>query len=69
MCFFQQPQQQTMQQVAAVPSVNSEDAKRRRQQQTVLNERQRGRAASVLTSPLGDPSFGQSVNRTVLVGV
>jgi hypothetical protein len=25
--------------------------------------------ATVLTSPLGDPNFGQNINRTVLTGV
>lgn len=68
MCFFQQPDRaaQTVQQT---PSINSEDARRRRQQQTMLNQQQRGRAATVLTSPLGDPNFGQAINRTTLVAV
>jgi len=66
MCFFQQPQ---LPKTVATPSVNNEDSRRRRAQQTALNDQQRGRAATVLTSPLGDPNFGQSLNRTVLVGV
>ncbi|HWU19374.1 MAG TPA: hypothetical protein VN155_16960 [Devosia sp.] len=66
MCFFQQPQ---LPQQVATPSVNNEEARRRRAQQTAANEQQSGRAATVLTSPLGDPNFGQNINRTVLVGV
>jgi hypothetical protein len=66
MCFFQQPQ---MPQTVATPSVNSEDARRRRAQQTAVNDQQQGRAATVLTSPLGDPNFGRNINRTTLVGV
>lgn len=66
MCFFQQPQ---LPQPVATPSVNSEEARRRRAQQTAANEQQSGRASTVLTSPLGDPNFGQNINRTVLVGV
>ena len=65
MCFFSQPQ---LPKTVATPSVNSEDARRRRAQQSLLNDQQRGRAATILTSPLGDPNYGQSVNRTVLVG-
>lgn len=66
MCFFQQPQ---LPDPAPQPTVNNEEARRRRAQQMALNQQQRGRAATVLTSPLGDPSFGQSVNRTTLVGI
>lgn len=67
MCFFSQPQ--AAQTVTKTPSVNNEDARRRRAQQAALNDQQRGRAATVLTSPLGDPNFGRAINRTTLVGV
>jgi hypothetical protein len=66
MCFFQQPK---LPDPVAQPSANSDDARRRRAQQSALNQQQQGRASTVLTSPLGDPNFGTSVNRTVLVGV
>lgn len=66
MCFFEQPK---MPEAVAQPSAQSEDARRRRAQQAAANSQQRGRAATVLTSPLGDPTYGQSVNRTTLVGV
>lgn len=66
MCFFQQTQAPATQ---AQPSTNTEEARRRRAQQTAANQQQQGRAATVLTSPLGDPSYGQSVNRTTLVGI
>lgn len=68
MCFFSQPTAAAPA-VAKSPSANSEDARRRRAQQTALNDQQRGRAATVLTTPLGDPNFGRAVNRTTLVGV
>jgi hypothetical protein len=67
MCFFSQPTQAPA--TVRTPSVNSEDARRRRAQQMAANEQQRGRAATVLTTPLGDPNFGRSINRTTLVGV
>lgn len=67
MCFFQQPTMAPA--TVKTPSVNTEDARRRRAQQTALNDQQRGRAATVLTTPLGDPNFGRSINRTTLVGV
>jgi hypothetical protein len=66
MCFFQTPRVPAAQEV---PSANSEEARRRRAQQQALNEQQQGRAATILTTPLGDPNFGRNVNRTVLVGV
>lgn len=68
MCFFNPPAASTPR-TTSVPSVNSEDARRRRSQQALLNDRQRGRAATVLTTPLGDPNFGNAINRTTLVGV
>lgn len=53
----------------SAPSRESEEARRRVRQQQQANETQRGRRATILTSPLGDPGFGQQVNRTVLTGM
>lgn len=65
MCFFQPPPTPSTPQT---PSEDSEAARRRRAEQMAMNEQQQGRAATILTTPLGDPNFGRNVNRTVLAG-
>lgn len=52
----------------AVPSKTAEDAQRRRANELETSRQQQGRAATIITSPLGDPSFGQNVKRTQLSG-
>lgn len=51
-----------------VPSAQSDDAKARRQEQDQINQQQQGRAATILTTPLGDPNFGKNLKRTVVSG-
>jgi hypothetical protein len=51
-----------------VPSKDAEDAKARRATEAEISRQQQGRAATIITSPLGDPSFGQNVKRTQLSG-
>lgn len=51
-----------------VPSAQADAAKARRQEQDQLNQQQQGRAATILTTPLGDPNFGQNINRTMISG-
>lgn len=52
-----------------VPNKNAEDAKRRRAAEAQAAEASQGRQATIITSPLGDPSFGENVKRTRLGGV
>ncbi|KFB11037.1 hypothetical protein [Nitratireductor basaltis] len=52
-----------------VPSASSEEAKRRRANEVAANEAAKGRSATIITSPLGDPSYGQNVRRTQLGGL
>lgn len=49
-----------------IPSADNDEARRRRAAQQAQNQAQRGRAATIITSPLGDPGFGQNVRRTSL---
>lgn len=51
-----------------VPSAQADAAKARRQQQQQINAQSQGRAATILTTPLGDPNFGKNINRTVIGG-
>lgn len=51
-----------------VPSAEAEDAKRRRANETLQQEAQQGRQATIITSPLGDPNFGKNINKTQLGG-
>lgn len=51
-----------------MPSKEAEDAKRRRANEAVASEQQAGRAATIITSPLGVSSFGEDVKRTKLGG-
>jgi len=51
-----------------VPSADSEEARARRAKEVDAARRQRGRAATILNTPLGDPSYGQSIRRTQLGG-
>lgn len=51
-----------------VPSKNAEDAQRRRANELAANRQARGREATIITSPLGDPDFGQNVRRTQIGG-
>lgn len=51
-----------------VPSKDAEDAQRRRANEAEISRQQQGRAATIITSPLGDPNFGQNVRRTQIAG-
>lgn len=51
-----------------VPSKSAEDAQRRRAAEAEISRQQQGRAATIITSPLGDPNFGRDVRRTQLMG-
>jgi hypothetical protein len=51
-----------------VPSKNAEEASARRAEVAMQARQARGREATIITSPLGDPGFGQDVRRTRLAG-
>lgn len=51
-----------------VPNKNAEDAQRRRIAEQQMNEAQQGRAATIITSPLGDPNFGKNIQRSTISG-
>jgi hypothetical protein len=51
-----------------VPSRASEEAKSRRANEMMTNAASQGRAATVITTPLGDPNFGKNVQRTTIGG-
>lgn len=52
-----------------VPDANAQEAKTRRANEMIAAEQQRGRAATVLNTPLGDPNYGEDVRRTRLGGI
>lgn len=52
-----------------VPDANAEEAKTRRANEMIAAEQQRGRAATILNTPLGDPNYGEDVRRTRLGGI
>ena len=51
-----------------VPDANAEEARARRANERIAAEQQRGRAATILNTPLGDPNYGRQINRTQLSG-
>lgn len=51
-----------------VPSAMAEDAKRRREMEMAASRQAQGRAATVVSSPLGDPNYGKNVTRVTLGG-
>lgn len=51
-----------------VPDADAEAARSRRAAEVEANRAQRGRAATIVTSPLGDPGFGDNIRRTMLGG-
>lgn len=51
-----------------VPSKSAEDAQRRLLAESEQSRRQQGRAATIITSPLGDPNYGKNVQKTKLGG-
>lgn len=65
MCFFQTPD---VPKVPNVPSKQADEARARVANEMLASQQAQGRAATVLTTPLGDSSFGQSVKRTKLGG-
>ena len=66
MCFT--PDEPEVPEPPPVPSAESEEARTRRANQMVQAEQQRGRAATILNTPLGDPGYGQNVRRTQIGG-
>ena len=66
MCFsFKTPE---VPKAPPVPSKNAEDAQRRRANVAAQAEQAQGRAATIITSPLGDVGYGENVRRTSLAG-
>lgn len=63
MC-FETPKVETPK--ARVPRRDNTEAKRRRRNEEENNRIQAGRAATIATTPLGDPGFGQSIRRATL---
>lgn len=51
-----------------VPSKNAEAAQARRAELVRQAEQAQGRSATIITSPLGDPGFGENIRRTRLTG-
>lgn len=51
-----------------VPSKTAEDAQRRQLAEAEASRQQQGRAATIITSPLGDPNFGKNISRTTIQG-
>lgn len=68
MCFPKAPEVKVPD-APPVPSKNDEDAKRRRDAEAATSRQQQGRAATIITSPLGDPGFGENVKRTTISGL
>ena len=66
MCFAKAP---PIPAAPPVPSKESQDAKARRANEAVAAQQEQGRAATIITSPLGVSDFGQNVNRTKLGGM
>lgn len=66
MCFQKAPKVPA---APPVPSKESEDAQRRRANEAVAADQQQGRAATIITSPLGVAGFGNEVRKTKLGGV
>lgn len=52
-----------------VPDANAEEARARRAQEMEAAKQQRGRAATILNSPLGDPNYGSNIRKTRLGGI
>lgn len=52
-----------------VPDANAQEARARRANEMIAAEQQRGRAATILNTPLGDPNYGEDVRRTRLGGI
>lgn len=52
-----------------VPSKTAEDAQRRRANEATSAQQMKGREATIITSPLGDPGFGEEVKKTKLGGI
>lgn len=65
MCFQRPPKVPA---APPVPSKEAEDAQRRRANEAVSAKQQQGRAATIITSPLGVSGFGEDVRRTRLGG-
>lgn len=66
MCFsFKTPK---VPEAPPVPSKSAEDAQRRLAAEAETSRQQQGRAATIITSPLGDPDFGKNVKKTLVGG-
>lgn len=65
MCFPKTPK---VPEAPPVPDANAEEARTRRANERIAAEQQRGRAATILNTPLGDPNYGEDVRRTQLGG-
>lgn len=65
MCFAKSP---AIPAAPPVPSKEAEDAQRRRANEAANAQQQQGRAATIITSPLGVSGFGEDVRRTRLGG-
>lgn len=65
MCFPKPPK---IPDAPPLPSKTDEDAQRRRANEAVAAQQQQGRAATIITSPLGVSDFGANVRRTRLSG-
>lgn len=65
MCFGKAPKVPA---APPVPSKEAEDAQRRRANEAAAAQQAQGREATIITSPLGDPSFGNQVVKTKLGG-
>jgi len=67
MCFSKPPEVKVPD-APPVPSAEAEDARRRRANEAETAKQSQGRAATIITSPLGDSSFGENIRRTQITG-
>lgn len=67
MCF--KPDTPKIPDAPPVPSVEAEAAKTRRADERMANEQAQGRAATIITTPLGAQDFGKNLKRTTIGGM
>ncbi len=53
----------------AVPDADAEAAKSRRANEMAAAEKQQGRAATIITTPLGAQDYGKNLKRTTIGGM
>ena len=67
MCF--KPDTPKIPDAPAVPDADAEAAKSRRANEMAAAEKQQGRAATIITTPLGVQDYGKNLKRTTIGGM